>query len=112
MIFPSWYVDILDQDVRGSTRSNDDYVREIVGAIDVVIEAAIARNQSISEVRAAVLSDDQLLTEDRRAWLSQVVDMAWAAHAKNQQPPLNPVPAPAGTIAIDLSDTSLPPSAA
>ncbi|MGD1851586.1 MAG: hypothetical protein ACFCBU_13635 [Cyanophyceae cyanobacterium] len=108
MIFPRWYVEILDHDTRDSLRSSDEYVREIVGAIDAVIEAAIAQNQSISEVRAAVLSDDQLLTEDRRAWLSQVVDLAWADHAKNHQPPSNPIPGPAGTIAMDLGDGSLP----
>ena len=81
MIFPSWYTAILNYDSRGPTPSSEESIQAILNAIETVIGSAIAQGQSLNEVRAAILSDDQLLSPELRTSLSQVIDAAWAAHS-------------------------------
>lgn len=82
MLLPKWYSAVMEYDSRGPTRSHEEQIQDIVGAIDTVISVAIARGQSLHEVRLALMSDDQLLSEEHRSWLSQVVDAAWDARSK------------------------------
>ena len=79
MICPDWYTAVLECDSQAPSRSNEEYIQAILGAIETVIESAIARGQSLKEVRAALLNDDQILSENHRTQLSHIMDLAWAA---------------------------------
>ncbi len=49
----------------------------VVAAIAGVIQVARSRGQSLEELTAEVLADDQILDLDRRRWLSNIVAEAW-----------------------------------
>jgi hypothetical protein len=50
---------------------------EIMTAIAAVIQAARAKGQSLDELKAEVLADDQILNREQRRTLSDVVTYAW-----------------------------------
>ena len=49
----------------------------IVAAITGVIKIARSQGQSLDELKAEVLSEDPLLDQVQRRWLSNIVAQAW-----------------------------------
>ncbi len=81
MVLPEWYSAIVDYDSRGPTRSTEDYVAAILQAVTGVINGAIAQGQSLEEVQGALMKDDQVLSQEYRLWLSQLVGAEWEARS-------------------------------
>ncbi len=49
----------------------------VAAAIAGVIKIVRSQGQSLEELTAQVLADDQMLDKQQRRWLSQVVAQAW-----------------------------------
>lgn len=49
----------------------------VAAAIAGVIQIVRSQGQSLEELTAQVLADDQMLDKQQRRWLSQVVAQAW-----------------------------------
>ncbi|NEU72638.1 hypothetical protein PI95_008665 [Hassallia byssoidea VB512170] len=49
----------------------------VAAAIAGVIKIVRSQGQSLEELTAQVLADDQMLDKQQRRWLSQVVTQAW-----------------------------------
>jgi hypothetical protein len=49
----------------------------VAAAIAGVIQIVRSQGQSLEELTAQVLADDQMLDKQQRRWLSQVVTQAW-----------------------------------
>ena len=81
MVLPEWYSAVVDYDSRGPTRSVEDYVAAILQAVTGVINRAIAQGQSLEELQDALMQDDQVLSQEYRLWLSQVVVAEWEARS-------------------------------
>ena len=81
MVLPEWYSAIVDYDSWGPARSTEDYVAAILQAVTGVINGAIAQGQSLEEVQGALMHDDQVLTQEYRLWLSQLVGAEWEARS-------------------------------
>jgi hypothetical protein len=53
----------------------------VASAIAGVIKIVRAQGQSLEEVTAQVLADDQMLDKQQRRWLSKLVAQAWDSFA-------------------------------
>jgi hypothetical protein len=53
----------------------------VASAIAGVIRIVRAQGQSLEEVTAQVLADDQMLDKQQRRWLSKLVAQAWDSFA-------------------------------
>lgn len=53
----------------------------VAAAIAGVIQIVRSQGQSLEELTAQVLADDQMLDKQQRRWLSQVVAQAWESIA-------------------------------
>jgi hypothetical protein len=49
----------------------------VAAAIAGVVQVVRAQGQSLDELTAQVLADDQLLDRQQRSWLSKIVSHAW-----------------------------------
>jgi hypothetical protein len=49
----------------------------VAAAIAGVVKVVRAQGQSLDELRAQVLAEDEVLDRQQRSWLSQIVSHAW-----------------------------------
>jgi hypothetical protein len=57
--------------------ATDGLIDSIADAVTVAIAAARAKGQSLEDLMAEVLADDNLLDGESRRWLSDVVARTW-----------------------------------
>ncbi len=61
----------------------------VAAAIAGVIKIAQSQGQSLEDLQAEVLADDNLLDRTQRRWLSQVVSHAWDSFSPQPTAPIS-----------------------